>query len=51
MFGQLQVTTILKLSKLQTLDEAVAKLLQFADYPEDRSLVPVPNGSGGLSGP
>jgi len=34
MFGQLQVTTILKLSKLHTLDEAVAKLLQFADYPK-----------------
>ena len=33
MFGQLQVTTILQLTKLQTLDEAVAKLLQFADYP------------------
>jgi hypothetical protein len=33
MFGQLKVTAILKLSKLQTLDEAVAKLLQFADYP------------------
>ena len=34
MFGQMQVTTILQLSKLQTLDEAVAKLLQFADYPK-----------------
>jgi hypothetical protein len=33
MFGQLKVTTILELNKLQTLDEAVAKLLQFADYP------------------
>jgi hypothetical protein len=33
MFGQLKVTTILKLSELQTLEEAVAKLLQFADYP------------------
>ena len=28
MFGQLKVTTTLKLSKLQTLDEAVAKLSQ-----------------------
>jgi hypothetical protein len=34
MFGQLKVTTILKLSKVQPLDEAVAKLLQFADYPK-----------------
>jgi hypothetical protein len=34
MFGQLKVTTILKLSKLQTLEEAVAKLLHFADYPD-----------------
>jgi hypothetical protein len=33
MFGPLKVTTTLKLSKLQTLEEAVAKLLQFADYP------------------
>ena len=33
MFGQLKVTTILKLSKQETLEEAVAKLLQFADYP------------------
>jgi hypothetical protein len=33
MFGRLKVTKILKLSKLQTLDEAVGKLLQFADYP------------------
>jgi hypothetical protein len=33
MFGQMQVTTVLKLSKLQTLEESVAKLLQFADYP------------------
>jgi len=34
MFGQMQVTTTLQLSKLQTLDEAIAKLLQFADYPK-----------------
>jgi len=33
MFGQLKARTILNLSKLQTVDEAVAKLLQFADYP------------------
>jgi len=33
MFGELQVTLVLQLSKLQTLDEAVAKLLKFADYP------------------
>ncbi len=34
MFGQVQVTTTLQLRKLQTLDEAVAKLLQFADHPK-----------------
>jgi hypothetical protein len=33
MFGELQVSLVLQLSKLQTLDEAVAKLLKFADYP------------------
>ena len=34
MFGQLKVTTILKLSNLQTMEEAVAKLLEFAEYPK-----------------
>ena len=34
MFGQLKVTTILKLNNHQTVDDAVAKLLQFADYPK-----------------
>ena len=34
MLGQMQVSKILKLSKLQTLDEAVAKLLEFAEYPK-----------------
>jgi hypothetical protein len=34
MFGQIQVTTIMQLSKLHTLDEAVVKLLQFAEYPK-----------------
>jgi hypothetical protein len=34
MFGQIQVTRTMQLSKLQTLDEAVAKLLQFAEYPK-----------------
>jgi hypothetical protein len=33
-FGQLQVSQIFTLSKRETLDEAVAKLLQFADYPK-----------------
>ena len=33
MFGQLKVTTIMKLSKPQTVNEAVAKLLEFTDYP------------------
>jgi hypothetical protein len=31
-FGQLLVRQIFALSKRETLDEAVAKLLQFADY-------------------
>ena len=34
MFGQMQVTHILALSKRETVDEAVAKLLDFADYPK-----------------
>ena len=34
MLGQMQVTKILYLSKLQTLDEAVGKLLEFAEYPK-----------------
>ena len=34
MFGQMQVTHTLALSKLDTLDEAVAKLLEFAEYPK-----------------
>jgi len=33
-FGQMQVTHTLALSKLDTLDEAVAKLLEFAEYPK-----------------
>ncbi len=33
-FGQMQVTQMLALSKLETLDEAVAKLLEFAEYPK-----------------
>ncbi|MGD0460515.1 MAG: hypothetical protein ABSC21_22570 [Terriglobia bacterium] len=33
MFGQMQVTRMFQLSKLETVDEAVAKLLEFAEYP------------------
>ena len=33
MFGQVRITQILQLSKPATTDEAVANLLQFADYP------------------
>ena len=33
MFGQVQVTRMFQLGKLQTVDEAVAKLLEFAEYP------------------
>jgi hypothetical protein len=32
MFGQMQVSRMLQLSKLETVDEAVAKLLEFAEY-------------------
>ena len=34
MFGQMHVTETLALSKLETLDKAVAKLLEFAEYPK-----------------
>ena len=33
MLGQMQVTKMFHLSKLDTVDEAVAKLLEFAEYP------------------
>jgi hypothetical protein len=34
MFGPMQVTRMFQLSKLETVDEAVAKLLEFAEYPK-----------------
>jgi hypothetical protein len=34
MFGQMQVINLFRYSKPTTVDEAVAKLLQFADYPD-----------------
>ena len=34
MFGKMQVKQILGLSKLETVDEAVGKLLEFAEYPK-----------------
>ncbi|MFZ0960861.1 MAG: hypothetical protein WAO35_08135 [Terriglobia bacterium] len=34
MFGQMQVTRTFTLSKMETVDEAVAKLLEFAEYPQ-----------------
>ncbi len=34
MFGQMQVTRMFQLSKLETVDEAVAKLLEFAEFPK-----------------
>ncbi len=33
MFGQMQISWIFQLSKLEAADEAVAKLLEFAEYP------------------
>jgi len=37
MFGQMQVTRMFQLSKPETVDEAVAKLLEFAEYPKARA--------------
>ena len=34
MFGPMRVTKLFKLSKLEAVDEAVAKLLEFAEYPK-----------------
>jgi hypothetical protein len=34
MFGGLKVTKILSLTKVETLDQAAAKLLEFAEYPQ-----------------
>lgn len=34
MFGEMQVTQVLKLSKAETLDAATARLLVFAEYPK-----------------
>jgi hypothetical protein len=33
-FGQMKVSQILRLTTLETVDEAVAKLLEFAEYPQ-----------------
>ena len=33
MFGPMQVTKLFEMSKLETVDEAVAKLLEFTEYP------------------
>ena len=33
MFGQVRITQMMQLSKPATVDEAVAEMLQFADYP------------------
>jgi hypothetical protein len=34
MFGKMQVTKVFELGKLETVDEAVGKLLEFAEYPK-----------------
>ena len=34
MFGQMQVTWMIRLSKSETVDQAVVKLLEFAEYPQ-----------------
>ena len=34
MFGELKVSKMLSLSELETLDQAAAKLLEFAEYPQ-----------------
>ena len=46
MFGPIQVKRMFQLSKLDTVDKAVARLLEFAEDPKDLSLVPVPHGPG-----
>ena len=51
MFGELKVNKILSLTTMETPDQAAAKLLEFAEYPQDPSLVPVSNGPGGFSRP
>jgi len=33
-FGKMHVTKVFEMSKLETVDEAVAKLLEFAEYPK-----------------
>ena len=48
MFGQMQVTRMFQLSKLETVDEAVAKLLEFAEYPSQTFAVE--GGRGTASG-
>jgi hypothetical protein len=37
MFGQMQVTRMFQLSKLETVYEAVTMLLEFAEYPKARA--------------
>lgn len=34
MFGQMQISQLFELSKKETLDQAVARLLEFADFPK-----------------
>jgi hypothetical protein len=34
MFGQMQISRIFQLSKLEAVDEAAAKLLEIAGYPQ-----------------
>jgi hypothetical protein len=51
MFGQMQVTRMFQPSKLETADEAVAKLLDLRGVTLDFSLVLVPYGPGGFCRP
>jgi hypothetical protein len=34
MFGKMRVTKVIEMGKLETVDEAVGKLLEFAEYPK-----------------
>lgn len=43
MFGQLQVTQIFPLSKRESLDEAAARLLEFAEFPNVQRWVQFPS--------
>lgn len=48
MFGQMQVTQMFELSKWETVDEAVAKLMEVAEYPKIVRWIQFPPALGRL---